>query len=451
MLMHRLLPEKNLAALRTKNPSLAATLEQHVVNFQNMELAETKDGVQTLRYRHANGDREQHTWVHSRYHPLQEAARFAERLANESTIMLYGFGLGYQVRELTARLSQNQRLHILECNMDLLHTAFSLTDFSAIILMDNVTFLHADSPIDALSIIAMAESQNASLAIYKPALNCLDNAYEDLKLHLTRQLIPGRNEIRQKLAAANHHANMGVQSNPIQQLFSRHLGETAVIVSSGPSLNIVKAALKTLPENIVVLCAGSALRPLMESGIRVNYIVVMDALPNVRKQLKGFEQLDIPLLFSNFTCADAIKAYTGPKYMYLCETIPGFPEVQAISSGGSVATAAVAIALKMGIKRMIFAGQDLCFVDEHHHAEGAWHQQSTRTRDLANYIRVRNVKTQWVSTSPKLLAYRKWLENTIAEQRTTVTFYNIAEQGLPIAGAEHLNANQLHQIINGCT
>ena len=442
----------NLQALKRKNPILSDALAAHAVSPDNLEFADTKDAVPTVRYRHWNGDREVRTWLHSRYHPLQEATRFASRHSENANIMLYGFGLGYHVRKIMEIIEtnhrENQRIQIMECNLDLLKTAFSLADFSDIIARPDVTFIDGLHPKAALSTMENAWQDENRLVIYRPAVSCLSSKFADLQLFLTHQLLPGQNEDRQQLAASNHHANVQLQWKPISEIFLSHENETAFLVSSGPSLNSYWPVLEQYHDSATLICVGSALRFLLDHEIHPDYVVIMDAMPPVERQLKGCEQLKGPLLFSNFAFSEAVRMYRGPRYMYLCESIPGFPQEQVISTGGSVATAALEIALNMGFSTLLFIGQDLCFAGGHHHVDSPIYRTGTQARDLANYNRTQNVKGAWVSTQPNLLKYRQWIEKRIS-QHPAADFYNLTSDGLPIAGAPAVTPEDLNQIING--
>ncbi len=436
----------NLRALHTRTPGLATALEQHSPDPSRIELFPTRDNVSTLRYRHTNGDRTVHTFLHSRYHPLNEATRFAEGHDTTTSVLLYGFGLGYHVRAMAERMAPGRRLRVVEATPDILKTAFSLTDFTALIEHPQVEILGMTDENELCNQIESLSVSGFKLAIHKPSMNCMDDSPGELKLLLTNCLMPGNRKARQHLAAENHYANIQIPSHPIYELFEKHPGETAVIVSSGPSLNTFWEFLRDNRAHLRLLCVGSALKFLYNQQITPDYLVLMDALHGVRHQLRGCEHLEVPMLFSNFTFAGAVAAYQGPKYLYLGEPTPGFPDAQVLSIGGSVAVAALEIALKMGMTRVIFIGQDLCFAGGQHHASGSWLGTNTRSPELANMIRVKNIRNEWVSTQPKLLNYRNTIIRKIS-QHPNVAFYNLADAGLVIDGAAIVSTSALTEII----
>jgi hypothetical protein len=438
----------NLRALRECAPGLAESLAQHTPDPSRIQIFPTKDDVSTIQYQHMNGDRTVQTFLHSRYHPLTEATRFAEANGGDAPVLLYGFGLGYHVQAMAERLAPGRQLHIIEANPDILKTAFSLMDFTELIENPQVELSGATEEDDICNLIEALRQKGFSLAIHKPSMNCLSESFGELKLRLTNYLMPGTREARQDLAARNHFANIQIPSRPIYDLFETHTGETAVIVSSGPSLNTFWEFLRDHRPHLRLLCVGSALKFLVNQQITPDYVVLMDALHAVRNQLTGCEHLEVPLLYSNFTFAQAVEVYRGPKYLYLGEATPGFPDAQVLSIGGSVAVAALEIALKMGMRRVIFIGQDLCFAGGRHHASGTWLGTNTQSPDLANMIRVKNIRGEWVSTRPKLLNYR----NSLAEKISThpdVEFYNLADAGLDIHGATIASPDALAEIIQG--
>ncbi|MBN2718678.1 MAG: motility associated factor glycosyltransferase family protein [Deltaproteobacteria bacterium] len=440
--------KSNLHSLHQRNPGLAEVLSHHDVPPDVVQIAETQDGVCTVRYRHWNGDREVRTWLHSRYHPILEASRFAEKQTRAGQIFLYGFGLGYHVRALRERLHPSEKICVMDANLDLLKTAFSLQDLSDLISSPQIDFVSGLTPEETMSWLKTVDSQGAALVIFRPAVACLGEGYEQVKLFLTNRLLPGAVNSRQELAASNHYANLRVDSKPIQELYLKHADETAFIISSGPSLLAYCNVLPRHRDSVRLYCVGSALKFIADRDIIPDYVVILDAMSTVREQLRGYERLQVPLLFSSFACADAVAAYSGPRYMYLCEALPGFPAEQVISTGGSVANAAMDIALKSGVDKVVFIGQDLCWAGGQHHAPGSAYGQNTAADDSPLYVRARNIHGEWVSTRQNMLNYRQWFEDTIA-RHPEVDFYNLADSGLPIAGAPVITPSRLTQIING--
>lgn len=430
----------NLSTFQKRNAPLASLLEKHVVEADRFALDVTKEDNNTLCYSHTNGDEIVSTYVHSRYRPTVEANRFAEHQYRTGTMVVYGIGLAYHIVALCRRLQPKQRLIVYDANLDLWKLAFMYGELESILNLPELTFAHF--PVEQQMIETLEEHIRVghSLVVHRPSLNCLSDDMADLRLYLTNYLMPGNNELRQRSAAENHHANLQQVYLPISQLYGCYQGGTIFIVSSGPSLNFHADTLSQAALHGVIICVGSALKPLLQMGVTPNYVILMDAMSGLVNQLKGCEHLGVPMLFSNFTCADAVGNYHGPKYMYICEPIANINSLDMIDCGGSVANAAVSIALKMGANRICFIGQDLCFPHNKHHAAGTWLGDSIKVKTGGNYLRVQNIQGEYVSTQYKLLNYLKWFEQAI-EDHSDVEFFNISEHGLPIAGAQQISGH----------
>ena len=74
------------------------------------EMERSKTGYVTLRY---NGK-----YIHSKYNPVKEAEQFANNnynvIENNSTVVVYGLGLGYHILALNKLLKKKCNLYVFE-------------------------------------------------------------------------------------------------------------------------------------------------------------------------------------------------------------------------------------------------------------------------------------------------------------------------------------------------
>ncbi|MBN2342658.1 MAG: motility associated factor glycosyltransferase family protein [Deltaproteobacteria bacterium] len=446
--------ETNLQALRSIHPRAAQLLQTHAVDRKRYVVAPTKDDYITVLCHTMNGDRPVCSYLHSRYSPISEALRFAEHQYSDRDITLFGFGLGYHVQALFDKLTEGQHLHVLAANLDTLRLAFEFFSFEALLNSDQFLLDICDSPEACTAAVEKASREHRSVVIHRPSLQGLNDTYAELKVQLLTRVMPPSDDQRREYARINHFNNMQRNARLVSELWGRHQGAIAIIVSSGPSLERYADWLQTLPQraNIILLCAGSALRFLRARGILPSYVVLMDALPTVSQQFEGVDAGDAPLLFANFSSHEAVQLYRPKKYLYYCEAFAGISSDDVLSVGDSVAHAAFSAAIRMGAQMIVFIGQDLCFLDGKHHVPGALGEMTmTMTGpEPANLKRVRNVQGKYVSTQPNWISYRSWFEDAIAAN-ADVSFYNLTEEGLPISGAPCISPEELTQIITGLT
>jgi spore maturation protein CgeB len=123
--------EKNIEALRDKNPELTAEILS-AQKGDDLEVLTSKKGLLSLK---AGG-----TAMHSLYDPLNEAQEwvkyYREKLEKTSTIVIFGFGLGYHVTELLRYLEAEiltADVFVFEPRPDIIREAFELIDLSYIL------------------------------------------------------------------------------------------------------------------------------------------------------------------------------------------------------------------------------------------------------------------------------------------------------------------------------
>jgi spore maturation protein CgeB len=123
--------EKNIEALRDKNPELTAEVLS-APKGDDFQILTSKTGLPSLK---AGG-----IAIHSLYDPVKEAQEwikyYREKLSKTSTIVVFGFGLGYHVAELLRHLKAeglSADVFVFEPRHDILRTAFEITDLSHIL------------------------------------------------------------------------------------------------------------------------------------------------------------------------------------------------------------------------------------------------------------------------------------------------------------------------------
>ncbi len=215
----------------------------------------------------------------------------------------------------------------------------------------------------------------------------------------------------------------------------------AFVVSAGPSLDKNIKELKRAKNRAFIIAVDTAVKPLLNEGIEPDMFATLDGLKPL--ELVEIEQArEIPLL-ANMTAAHAIMDYhTGKKFFYdrgykyirkLFEmnqkTIEGFPV------GGSVATLAFSLVCHLGMRKIIFVGQDLAYTDNKSHADGTF-QDKMPEENTEKFLKVPGNYVDELPTLSNLNEYRKWFGEYI-ERWTAgheVEFINATEGGARIEG-----------------
>ena len=215
----------------------------------------------------------------------------------------------------------------------------------------------------------------------------------------------------------------------------------AFVVSAGPSLNKNIKELKRAKGKSFIIAVDTAVKPLLKAGVEPDMFATLDGAKPL-KLLEMEQAKSIPLL-TQVTAAHKIMDYhTGKKFFYdegykyvrgLFEMngkkLEGFPV------GGSVATLAFSLVCHLGIRKVIFVGQDLAYTDNKSHADGTF-QDKMPEENTERFIRVPGNYVDELPTLSNLNEYREWFEKYIEwwSAGHEVEFINATEGGARIEG-----------------
>jgi len=424
----------NIEILKARNNKLATSLVAHTQKCSDYSLEETKDGLYTIKCKYRNGDVESWSYLHSKYAPKREAQRFVSAKFVENDLLVYGFGLGYHVVDLFDRLSAEQKLTVLETNINILKMAFEIFDFTRLLSCDNFSIEYVETHEEFALALSEKLDAKSEFLVFPPALNSIQDHFSDIKLVLNHYLLPGHSDMIKKESAKNREINKNVKAKNARELFGKYHGKTFFLISSGPSLNKYKEQLQDVGSNGVIMASGSAFRVLMDAGVRPDFLCLIDPLYSMNEQIKGYEDSGVPLLFTDDCYSEAVKRIGANIYRFKNDPQDNVPKEEFVETGGSVSTAIFSLAIKFGAKNIVFVGQDLCFSANEHHAKAGMYGERKDVPNLKNYIRVKNVDGNYVSTQMKLLKIRTWLESKIFQNKS-ILYFNLTEGGLPITGA----------------
>ncbi len=156
----------NLEALKSTNNQLACLLNSCDLPA-DYQLARASDGSPCYRIINKEGTG---YWLGKRSAPRLAAKTDLERLeANQCSMAVNGFGDGYTIKALLARLSAFQAIFVLEKELVNILANLQLHDLSLYIKSGQLVIIHADKPFEQLTCFL---SENPGYQLIEKALFC---------------------------------------------------------------------------------------------------------------------------------------------------------------------------------------------------------------------------------------------------------------------------------------
>lgn len=414
--------EENLKVIREKDPSLWKKLEDFKTKLETNEI----DGLQcfveptsTGAFTMAVQMGERRWYLHSNKDPIAEAKAYAQRayLLEQEKYLLFGWGMGYHVRELL-NLYNDMDLVVVEPNVEILYQALKYGDWTNILRQVTIVTECEQMPLN----------EGRELVLFRPELATLRND------KLREQLVNIANrkdsiEDFKNIFYQNTRANIINCDGYIDEIKEKIHGKKVVIVAGGPSLDKNLRWLKEHPKDVVVIAVGTVFKLLLRERIAIDFVVVSDGF--IYSQIQGEEAQEIPMLILATADRRVAKNYQGPKYL-VCQQ--GYEmafkyaeknRFMCYNSGGSVATLALDIAIRLQAASIAFIGLDLAYYGKQAHAAG------TAQETFAGFQMrtVEGIDGTQLNTSQVFIQYREWMEHRITKEDVTMPIVDATEGG----------------------
>lgn len=220
----------------------------------------------------------------------------------------------------------------------------------------------------------------------------------------------------------------------------RHkLVDTAIIVSTGPSLDKQLETLKKFAPYVSIISVDASYPILARNGIKPDYVTSIERMiPTSTFFEKEYPDVDedIHFVISSVTHTQSVKNIL-PRRLVLTmkpqheEKMFGLRKYGYLGVGHSCANMAYQLAYVLGHKNIVFIGQDLAFgKDGASHAKGHTIAQPDENLYITAYGGEGEVRTTYVWT-----LFKNQFENDIEQSKLeNITSYNCTEGGARIEG-----------------
>jgi hypothetical protein len=408
-------------------------------------IEKSRDGNDTLKLNNL--------YVHSKYSPVKESEKQLEKFYKKEHLhIMIGFGLGYLAEQLALKMTEEDRLLIIEPNPFLFEEILHTRDIEQLINNENVEFYIGTDLKEIEKVIGKYMTKYIGrvqiietpgyVTIYKDFLTSIYQVIKDLTISV--QIGINTELFFSNIWQYNYIRNLynAFQAEKFKPLKSE-ISCPIIIVASGPSLNKQIPLLKKLKGKALTISAGSTLEVLLKNGYKPDIMVFVDGVSENMVHVNGENVDDIIFMYPPVVFHGLPEYHNGQQVFF--ETA-GFPtceatkklldcEVGTVRGGGSVANFCLDLACQLTSGPVCFVGQDLAYTDFVTHASGNSEQKDIDESTKNNLVQVKGYYGDTVYTSYSLLDFKKSIEGYIEQVADKDReFINATEGGAYIEG-----------------
>lgn len=375
--------EKNLECIERYNPKLKEDLMKlpHLTN--SFELTETELKEPNLLY---NG-----LPLHSQKGAELEAKRTFESAPNHPTSIqvLFGIGLGHLFKEFCE--NSKGKVIVYEPNLEILRVTLELVDFSKELIQPNIFVTSDITTFKNLFMVNYTYNANASFSILSSYKNLYEKELPEIfsQLEVITGICMAQFNTLKKSVALSANAMLTnfsktLNETPLAKIKDTYKGQTAIIVSAGPSLDLNIETIKKNRNKVVIFCVGTALKSLIKNGITPDFLNIME-VNDVSGQFKDCDLSGINMILEPYTHNAVHQAKTKHKFVFPSNSshanqcwseLTGI-DISEYDAKGTVSYEAATCAKILGFTKIILVGQDLAYVNNQCYSKDSAYSELT--------------------------------------------------------------------------
>ncbi len=222
------------------------------------------------------------------------------------------------------------------------------------------------------------QSLGVQYCFYKPYGDFSTTIHDQLKtLHWNIRI-----DLDQQDFIIGQLENVAENQIPCSKLYNRFKGSTAVLLAGGPSLDDILPWVVLNRDKLVVIAVSRIAKQLLKHNVAPDFFVTVHTQSisfDVSKEMLLFSK-DSILLNHAQACPQLISQWQG-KSFFLGHILPWESDLNGPSKdliGPTVSHAAYEIILRMGFRKIILGGVDLCYSQKNKsHAQGSFEADLT--------------------------------------------------------------------------
>ncbi|EAL1621958.1 motility associated factor glycosyltransferase family protein, partial [Campylobacter jejuni] len=374
-------------------------------------------------------------------------------------LYFYGFGNGILFKALLQN-KNHQHIVVFEKDIEIIWIMFHILDFSSELQSARLMVLENDK-LQAQDYTELCSSkpffQFSRIYFLELMSHYYERFHEDIlglnkKLAETFKNIILRNgndplDALQGIEQFVYNLPQMITHPSYKELLSKRkdISDTAIIVSTGPSLTKQLPLLKKYANKATIFCADSSYPILAKHGIKPDYVCMLERTEITAEFFNhDFGEFDKDIIF---VCAGVVhpKAieYLKGRNLVITQKVLAFPyyinlkDFSYAAVGLSVAHTLSYLATYLNHKNIIFIGQDLAYAENGNSHPDDYQNSATYESQMYEHI----LTTAYggngkVETHSIWLLFKNWFENEMIPntRKMDITTYNCTEGGARIEG-----------------
>ncbi|EBF5895802.1 motility associated factor glycosyltransferase family protein [Campylobacter coli] len=374
-------------------------------------------------------------------------------------LYFYGFGNGILFKALLQN-KNHQHIVVFEKDIEIIWVIFHILDFSSELQSARLMILENDK---------LQTQDYTELCSSKPFFQFSRIYFLELMSHYYERFHEDVLELNKKLAENFKNSIVSHGNDPLdalqgieqfvynlpqmithpsyKELLSKRKGisDTAIIVSTGPSLTKQLPLLKKYASKATIFCADSSYPILAKHGIKPDYVCMLERTEITAEFFNhDFGEFDKDIVF---VCAGVVHPktieYLKNKTFIITQKVLAFPYYINLKNfcyaavGFSVAHTLSYLATYLSHKNIIFIGQDLAYAENgNSHPDDYQNSANYESQMYEHILTIAYGGNGKVETHSIWLLFKNWFENEMIPntRKMGITTYNCTEGGARIEG-----------------
>ncbi|EAH9288972.1 DUF115 domain-containing protein [Campylobacter coli] len=374
-------------------------------------------------------------------------------------LYFYGFGNGILFKALLQN-KNHQHIVVFEKDIEIIWIMFHILDFSSELQSARLMILQTSSlDIEFFSNFCSSKPFFQFSRIY--FLELMSHYYErfhedilglnkKLAENFKNSIVSHGNDPKDALQGIEqfvYNLPQMITHPSYKELLSKRKGvsDTAIIVSTGPSLTKQLPLLKKYASKATIFCADSSYPILAKHGIKPDYVCMLERTEITAEFFNhDFGEFDKDIVF---VCAGVVHPktieYLKNKTFIITQKVLAFPYYINLKNfcyaavGFSVAHTLSYLATYLSHKNIIFIGQDLAYAENgNSHPDDYQNSANYESQMYEHILTTAYGGNGKVETHSIWLLFKNWFENEMIPntRKMGITTYNCTEGGARIEG-----------------